>query len=106
MGWMDQAASRTTPQGRERSTRKTRAGNVIETTYDANGRQTARKVTTVGSGFDNAILRIATTYDTLGRTSEIVQYDAAAPKCQGRDQVHLRRLGRHRELRGGPRTRR
>src|SRR5262249_14111082 len=33
--------------------------------------------TTVASGYDTAIKRIATTFDSLGRTSEIVQYDNA-----------------------------
>jgi len=53
-------------------------GNVIEFDYDTNGRQTARKVTTVGNGFDNAILRIATTYTDLGQISLVTSYDAAS----------------------------
>lgn len=63
-------------QGRE-VYKKDQAGNIYETDYDANGRQTQRRVTTLASGFDSAIRRIATTYDSLGRTSEVVQYDNA-----------------------------
>ncbi|MCC7014855.1 MAG: hypothetical protein IT454_19995 [Planctomycetes bacterium] len=54
------------------------AGNVIETTYDDAGRQSARAVTTLASGFDGAVRRIATTYDSLGRTQLVTQYDAAS----------------------------
>jgi hypothetical protein len=57
--------------------KKDQGGNVLESDYDANGRQTQRRVTTVGSGFDSTIRRIATTYDSVGRTSEVVQYDNA-----------------------------
>jgi len=57
--------------------RKDQAGNVIEATYDDAGRQSARAVTTLASGFDGAVRRIATTYDSLGRTQLVTQYDAA-----------------------------
>ncbi|MFN0007039.1 MAG: RHS repeat-associated core domain-containing protein [Planctomycetota bacterium] len=63
-------------QGRE-VYRKDQAGNIFETDYDANGRSTQKRVTTLAGGFDSAIRRIATTYDSVGRTSEIVQYDNA-----------------------------
>ena len=49
--------------------KKDQAGNVIETDFDTSGRETARKVTTLISGFDGAVKRIATTYDSLGRRS-------------------------------------
>jgi RHS repeat-associated protein len=52
-------------------------GNVIETDYDTLGHQTQKRVTTLGSGFDGAILRMASTFDSLGRASEVVQYDNA-----------------------------
>jgi hypothetical protein len=35
-------------------------------------------VTTLGTGFDGAVRRIATAYDTLGRTDTVTQYDAAS----------------------------
>lgn len=52
-------------------------GNVIETDYDTRGRQTQKRVTTLGTGFDGAVRRIATTYDSLGRRSLVTQYDNA-----------------------------
>ncbi len=53
-------------------------GNVIEIDYDTRGRQVARKVTTLGTGFDGAVRRIGTSYDSLGRTDRVTQYDAAS----------------------------
>ncbi len=41
------------------------AGNVYETDYDLAGRQTQRRVTTLASGFNGAIRRIETAYDSL-----------------------------------------
>jgi YD repeat-containing protein len=52
-------------------------GNVIQTDFDMLGHTTQKRVTTLGSGFDGAILRIATIFDNLGRVSELVQYDNA-----------------------------
>lgn len=57
--------------------KKDQAGSVIESVYEASGRNTQKRVTNVASGFDNAILRIARTHDGLGRPSEVVQYDNA-----------------------------
>jgi RHS repeat-associated protein len=53
-------------------------GNVIQSDFDGVGRLTERRVTTVGTNFDNAVLRIETTYDTLGRPQLVTQYDNAA----------------------------
>jgi RHS repeat-associated protein len=64
-------------QGQEVS-RKDQAGGIIETTHDDSGRQTARAVTTLASGFDGAVRRIETAYDSLGRTETVTQYDAAS----------------------------
>lgn len=63
-------------QGRE-VYKKDQAGNIFESDYDANGRRTQQRVSTLAGGFDSAIHRIATTYDSIGRVSEIVQYDNA-----------------------------
>ncbi len=43
--------------------------------FDALARQTQDRVTTLGSGVDDAIRRIATEYDVLGRKSQITSYD-------------------------------
>jgi len=58
--------------------RKDQAGGVIETTYDLAGRATSRAVTTLASGFDGAVRRIETAYDSLGRTETVTQYNAAS----------------------------
>lgn len=50
-------------------------GNVIETDLDGLGRPTQKRVTTLGTNFDGAVKRIATTYDTLGRQQLVTQYD-------------------------------
>jgi RHS repeat-associated protein len=57
--------------------KKDQAGNIIETEFDGSGRLSARKVTTLASGFDNHVLRIGHTYDNLGRTASVSQYSAA-----------------------------
>ena len=43
--------------------------------FDALGRQTQDRVTSLGSGVDGAVRRIATEYDVLGRKSRITSYD-------------------------------
>ncbi len=53
--------------------------NVIQTTYDDNGRQIHRRVTTPGTGFDADVLRITTTYTDLGQVLRVRQYDNATP---------------------------
>jgi RHS repeat-associated protein len=58
--------------------KKDQAGGIIETTYDDAGRSTVRAVTTLASGFDGAVRRIETAYDSLGRTETVTQYDAAS----------------------------
>jgi len=57
--------------------KKDQAGNVIERTLDTRGRETARRVTTLASGFDGAVRRIETALDALGRTETVTQHDAA-----------------------------
>jgi RHS repeat-associated protein len=57
--------------------KKDQAGNVLETSYDLVGRETHRRVTTPGSGFDTAVLRISTTYTSLGQRELVTQYDNA-----------------------------
>lgn len=58
--------------------RKDQAGNVFDTVFDLSGRVTAKTVSTLASGFDGAVRRMETSYDGLGRTSTVVQYDAAS----------------------------
>ena len=43
--------------------------------FDALGRQTQDRVTALGSGVDDTVRRIATTYDILGRREKITSYD-------------------------------
>jgi RHS repeat-associated protein len=54
------------------------AGNQIETEYDDLGRQLDRRATTIAAGFDNLVRRIGITYDDLGRTSTVSQYDVSS----------------------------
>jgi RHS repeat-associated protein len=57
--------------------KKDQAGNVYETAYDTGGKRTHLRVTTLGSGFDGAVLRISTTYTSLGQRELVTQYDNA-----------------------------
>ena len=45
--------------------------------YDDNGRRTHDRVTTVGTGVDNAVLRVSTTYDIRGLVDKLTSYDNA-----------------------------
>ena len=56
---------------------KDQAGNVIETSYDEAGREIHKRITTLASGFDGAVLRISTTYTALGQRELVTQYDNA-----------------------------
>ncbi len=56
---------------------KDQEGNEIETEFDDQGRETHRRVTTLATGFDGAVRRISTTYDSLGRRQLVTQYDDA-----------------------------
>jgi YD repeat-containing protein len=58
--------------------KKDQAGNVIEAEFDGSGRLAARKVTTLDSDFDGAVLRIGNAYDDLGRTESVTQYSDLA----------------------------
>jgi YD repeat-containing protein len=51
-------------------------GNVHAYDYDLRGRRTQDRVTTLGSGVDGAVRRIATTYTPLDRVETITSYDA------------------------------
>ena len=51
------------------------AGTVHEFDYDLLGRQTQDRVTTLGSGVDGAVRRIATTYEVRGMKSRLTSYD-------------------------------
>ena len=55
---------------------KDQNGTVHEYVYDAIGRQTADKVTTVGNGVDDFVRRIAKTYEVRGMTEHVTSYDA------------------------------
>jgi len=57
--------------------KKDQSGNVIQMNFDDAGRTTQERVTTCAGGFDDDVLRIATTYDDLGRRDTVVQYDNA-----------------------------
>jgi len=52
-------------------------GNVFEMVYSDTGRLLHRRVTTLGSGFDGAVRRISTSFDSLGRRERVGQYDSA-----------------------------
>lgn len=43
--------------------------------FDALGRQTQDRVTALGAGVDNAVRRIATTYDVVGHREKMASYD-------------------------------
>jgi len=47
--------------------------NILETDYDDSGRQAARRVTQLRDAADDAVLRIETAYDSLGRTETVTQ---------------------------------
>ncbi len=55
---------------------KDQAGNVVEVSMDTRGRRTDFDVTTLASGFDGAVRRIALTYDSRSRISKVTQYDS------------------------------
>jgi RHS repeat-associated protein len=56
---------------------KDQAGNIIETTFDVAGRPTHRRVSTLISGFDGAVLRISAAYNTRGQVETVTQYNNA-----------------------------
>jgi len=51
------------------------AGNIIETDFDASGRETHRRATNIASGFDDTVKRISTIYDSHGRTELVTSWD-------------------------------
>jgi YD repeat-containing protein len=62
----------------EEISRKDQAGNVIDNSYDLNGQLTDRTVSTLASGIDAAVRRIARAYDSLGRTETVAQHNATS----------------------------
>ncbi|MFL5244587.1 MAG: RHS repeat-associated core domain-containing protein [Gemmataceae bacterium] len=61
----------------EQKTLTDRAGNVHTLTYDILGRVTSDAITTLATGFDGAVRRIQTAYDTQGNPYLVTSYDAA-----------------------------
>jgi YD repeat-containing protein len=64
-------------QGQETS-KKDQAGNVLESVYDGSGRRTVNKAMTIISGWDTDVKRVENAYDSLGRASTVIQYDATS----------------------------
>jgi RHS repeat-associated protein len=56
---------------------KHQTGTTHEYVVDKSGRLTHDRITTVGSGVDNAVLRISTTYDIRGLREKLTSYDNA-----------------------------
>lgn len=52
------------------------AGNAIAVDFDARGRELARRVEAVASGFDATVRRISLSYTTRGQIQSVTQYDA------------------------------
>jgi len=52
-------------------------GTVHSLNYDLLGRQTADRITTVGTSIDNVVLRISTTYEVRGMVQNVTSYDNA-----------------------------
>ncbi|MFL5246024.1 MAG: RHS repeat-associated core domain-containing protein [Gemmataceae bacterium] len=61
----------------EQKTFTDRAGNLHTLTYDILGRITSDAITTLATGFDGAVRRIQTAYDTQGNPYLVTSYDAA-----------------------------
>lgn len=57
--------------------KKDQNGTVHEYDYDDHGRRTQDRVTTVGTGVDDAVLRIGSSYDARGQAEEITSCDNA-----------------------------
>ena len=55
-----------------------RNGTVHTSSYDVLGRQTADAITTLGSGVDGTVRRLATAYDTQGNPYLFTAYDASS----------------------------
>jgi RHS repeat-associated protein len=51
-------------------------GTIHQLDYDSRGRRTADRVTDVGTGVEDAVLRIETAYDNLGHVTFVTSYDA------------------------------
>ena len=57
--------------------KKDQNGTIHTIEYDPGGRLLADKVTTVGSGVDDAVQRIARTYEVRGMVEKVTSFDAA-----------------------------
>ncbi|NNF64227.1 MAG: RHS repeat-associated core domain-containing protein, partial [Acidimicrobiia bacterium] len=58
--------------------RKDQDGTIIDTTYDDAGRVETKAASTLASGIDSTVRRVATAYDNLGRVDTVTQYDAVS----------------------------
>ena len=56
--------------------KKDQSGNVIEAEYSDTGELEKIKVSTLASGFDGAVRRLAWTYTDLGQVDKVTSYDA------------------------------
>ncbi len=63
----------------ERIAVKDQNGTVHQYAFDALGRQTQDRVTTVGTGVDDNVLRIQRTYEVRGMVASITSYDDPDP---------------------------
>jgi RHS repeat-associated protein len=61
----------------EVTTTEDQQGTVHSFDYDALGRQTQDRVTTLGTGVDNAVRRIASTFEVRGMREQLTSYDNA-----------------------------
>ena len=61
----------------QRTSKKDQNGSIHEYEYDPRGRMTHDRVTTVGSGVDDAVRRITTNYDLRGQVETLTSYDNA-----------------------------
>jgi YD repeat-containing protein len=62
----------------QRTAKKDQNGSIHEYEFDALGRMTGDKVTTLGTGVDNSVRRIETEYEVRGMVTELTSYDAAS----------------------------
>ena len=60
----------------QQKSRQDQSGNVIDTTFDALGRETTRTMTTVASGFSTAVRRVEMAYLDRGFPSTVTQFGA------------------------------
>ena len=61
----------------QRTSKQDQNGSIHAYEYDAMGRMTHDRVTTVGSGVDGSVRRIGTEYEERGMVTRVTSYDAA-----------------------------